>query len=157
MFEKDVVREKPNKMWSMLDEESEWVNPNFDRSAGTYVQPKRSMYNNSKAYGFIQSIPELKALYDELLNAMHESNDKINFIEQSDDYKLPQMSARLMTVLRRSGNIFKNIGHYVADEMSVRGDDVDYVEKATIRPDGTPLYHVPTKFMQRLKDPNMIT
>ena len=157
MFDSDVIHEKPNGMWSMLDEESEWVNPNFDRSAGTYVQPKRSMYDNSKAYAFIQSIPELKELYDELLNAMHESNDKINFVEQADDYKLPQMSARLMTVLRREGNVFKNIGHYVSDEMGVRGDDVDYVEKATIRPDGTPLYHVPTKFMQRLKDPNMIT
>lgn len=157
MFNSDVINEKPNGMWSMLDEESEWVNPNFDRSASTYVQPKRSMYDNSKAYGFIQSIPELKELYDELLNTMHESNDKINFIEQADDYKLPQMSARLMTVLRRSGNVFKNIGHYASDEMSVKADDVDYVEKATIRPDGTPLYHVPTKFMQRLKDPNMIT
>lgn len=156
-YKKDILFEKPNKFWQQLDMESEWANPDYDQSSGEYMQPKKDLYDNSAAYNKIQSVPEIKALYDAILETMSESNDKIGFLNSSDNYKLPQISGRLMTVLRGKSSILHKLGHYAKDEMNIRNDDVDYNETEGIRPDGSKIYHVPTRFIQMLEDTDTIT
>ena len=85
---KKYITRKPNKFYSQLDKDSEYVNPEYDPN-GEYVQPKRSLYDNTDAYNRIKNNPTIKALYDALIDKMTESNSKIAFAQNQNPYRLP--------------------------------------------------------------------
>ena len=58
---------EPGRFFKELDLESEFVNNSFDNE-GDYIQPKRSKYDNTKAYNKIKG--SAKVLYDALIQAM---------------------------------------------------------------------------------------
>jgi hypothetical protein len=62
-----------------------------------------------------------------------------------------------MSILGRNGNIFKNLGYYIKDNFKIKDDDIDYVEKYDVRPDGSAIRNVPTRFIKTLDDPRKIT
>jgi hypothetical protein len=41
--------------------------------------------------------------------------------------------------------------------LAIKDDDVDFVEEYALRPDNTPIKHIPTRFIKMLDDPSMIT
>lgn len=155
-YKKHILFEKPNKFWQQLDLESEWANPNFNPQAG-YIQPKRNLYDNTKAYNKIQANQQIKALYDALIATMQESNAKVGFLESVDNFKLPQISGRFMTQLRGNDALFTKLGHYAKDEMAIRNDDTEFNEAEGIRPDGSKIYNIPTRFIHMLENPDTIT
>lgn len=146
----------PSNYWSTVDETSEWVNADFQQD-GPNIQPKKEYYDNSKQWNEIQSKPEVKALYDKLIDTMDISNKKISFLAQSDNYKLPQMTARALQMISRQDNVFKGLKYAAKDALAIKDDDVDFVEEYALRPDNTPIKHIPTRFIKMLDDPSMIT
>ena len=146
----------PNYFYKRVSSTSPWVNPNFQEGEG-YVQPNPKEYDNSKAWNEIESRPEVKALYDALVEAMEESNRRISFFETMRKGKLPQISGRFMTIMSRADNKFEALKYYVKDTFSVKDDDTDYVEDFEYRNDGSPIKLIPTRFIRMLDDPSKIT
>ena len=153
-FMKKYAKIEPGRFFKELDLESEYVNSNFDKD-GDYIQPKRSKYDNSKAYNKI--IGSAKVLYDALIEAMSESNNKIAFLGNANPFKLPQMSARDMALLNQGGLTMDNISYILKDNFTIKDDDTDYNLSNSTRPDGSTIKHIPTRFIEMLDDPSKIT
>lgn len=145
---------EPGRFFKELDIESEFVNNSFDND-GDYIQPKRSKYDNRKAYNKITG--SAKILYDALIDVMSESNQKIAFLGNANPFKLPQMSARDMTLLNQGGLTMDNIAYIFKDNMLIKDDDTDYNLSNSTRPDGSVIKHIPTRFIKMLDDPTKIT
>lgn len=62
-----------------------------------------------------------------------------------------------MTQLRGNDALFTKLGHYAKDEMAIRNDDTEFNEAEGIRPDGSKIYNIPTRFIHMLENPDTIT
>lgn len=147
----------PSAAWSEIDPESPWYNKSFDESDMNYIQPKKSLYDNSKAYKEAMRDPNVKALHDEILDVMTESNNKLTFQQNFDPYKLPQISGTAYQHIRSNDNVIKGFFKYVKDNIVVRDDDTEFNTTTIKRPDGSKLYFVPTHYMKMLDDPSTLT
>lgn len=154
--DKFIVNNVPNMMFSEVASSSKFLNDKYDQS-GEYIQPKLSLYDNRKQYDQIQNSKELKDLYDKLLDVMTNSTKAIGFLQNADPYKLPQMTARTFQMVARNSNVFKGLKYAMMDHLGVKDDDKDYVNEFQLSPDGTPIKNIPTRYLNLLDDPNMIT
>ena len=69
---------------------------------------------------------------------MDESNKKIGYLNNADNYKLPQISGDFIDHVIRSKEHFKGLGEYVNDQTSIRKDDEQYaLDNFVTRADGT--------------------
>ena len=155
--DEDIIHTS-NRWWNELDvENSEYANKQFT-STGEVYQPKKIARYINKDFSIIKSNPKLFTLYKALLNVMQESNDKISFQEKPNIYRLPQISGRMSSILRRSnGKIFDALKFSVDDLVTTHDDDVDYIERQDVRPDGSKIRNIPVRFIKMLKDPSRIT
>ncbi len=152
------IRKEPNRLWSEVSQESAWINKNYDTSdSAEYVQPKRKYYDNRNAYNKAQGNKVLKKIYDKLVETTVESNNKVSFLSHSSSYKIPQISARMMQMLQRKGDLKESLKFLVKDTVAVKNDDKDFINEFAKRPDGSYIKFVPTHFIEMLEDPNMIT
>ena len=150
------ITRQPNRFYSQLDQDSEYVNKDYDLN-GEYIQPKRTLYDNTTAYNKVASNPTIKALYDALIDKMVESNGKIAFAQNQNPYRLPQISGRMMATIARSDNKWEALKYVVQDQFKIKDDDTEYVDSFEQRPDGSKIKLIPTRFMKMLDDPKMIT
>lgn len=149
---------EPSMNFSELSEESPFYNKNFDRQNEEYYQPKKSLYDNSKAYNAIMNNPALKALRQSLIDTMEESNSKLDNLHGLNKYKLPQISGSMYKFLKAHNyNPFTGISNYLLDAISVKGDDVGIQKKVKTAPDGTSLAMVPQYFIKDLDNPATIS
>ena len=146
----------PNAYFNIVDQDSEFVNSNYDLD-GEYVQPKKSLYDNSTAFKVIQNNKELKELYDYLVDSMKESYSKISFVSYSNPYRLPQISGRMMSIISRSDDKFDAIKYIIKDEFTVKDDDAEYIKKEAYRNDGSRVKLIPTRYINMMDDPSKIT
>lgn len=153
---KYIQRGIPNAMFSEVDESSRLYNKNFDLS-GEYTQPKISLYDNRSQYNVIQNSKELKGLYDAVLDTMRQSTEKIGFMQYTNPYKLPQMTARTFQMVARNSDVLQGLKYAVSDAAGIKDDDRDYVPEYELAPDNTPIKNIPTRYLSMLDDPNMIT
>ena len=156
-FRKYYMERIPNRSWSEIDKESPLYNPNFDESLGESRIPKKSLYEN-KDFERIQSDPQLKLLYDKLLETLSESIGKINFLRYSNTYRLPQIEGNVWTQIAGSDNVLKGLGHASMSSLQVRPEDEIYnnMTKA-LRSDGSAVKLIPTRYIKMLDNPNLIT
>lgn len=146
-----------NRMNRELSENSPLYNPDYDSSSSEHYQPKRSLYDNSKAFDKIRNNPEMQRAYDYILDLMQELNSKINYLENANNYKLPQISGDLYDHVVKGKN-WKGIFHYIDDSTAVRSDDEQYaLENYTVRADGSQLDFVPTPYVSNLTRPEYIS
>lgn len=148
----------PSSNLSELSSESPFVNKNYKQDNDEYYQPKRSIYDNSKAYNEVMSNKALSELRKALIDTMEESNSKLNNLEYLNKYRLPQISGSLYKHLKASGfNPFAAIGNYLLDAATVKNDDVGINKKVLTSPDGTSLALIPQYFTKQLDDPATIS
>lgn len=146
---------EPSLEFAEMSEESPFINKNYDLKNPEYYQPKRSLYDNSKQYNKVMQDSSLKALRDEVINIMKQSNAKLNNLQGLSEYKLPQISGSMYRFLKARG--FSGVGHKLADMMSVKNDDTGIQDKITTAPDGSSLAMVPQYFIKDLEDPATIS
>lgn len=146
----------PNAMFAEVDESSRFFNKNFNPT-GEYTQPKRSLYNNEASFKAITGSPELKALYDAVLQTMKDSASRIGFMQNTNPYKLPQMTARTFQMISRESNVLKGLKYAAVDSLGIKDDDSDYVAEYELSPDNTPIKNIPTRYLKMLDNPSMIT
>lgn len=156
-FRKYYMERIPNRSWSEIDKESPLYNPNFDESLGESRIPKKSLYEN-KDFERIQRDPQLKILYDKLLETLSESIGKINFLRYSNTYRLPQIEGNVWTQIAGSDNVLKGLGHAFMSSLQIRPEDEVYnnMTKA-LRSDGSAVKLIPTRYIKMLDNPNLIT
>jgi len=153
---KAYIKIEPSAMFQELDQDSPFVNHNFDITDTNSVQPKRSVYDNSKAYDKIMRNQDNINLYNALRDNMAESNAKIPFLATRDPHMLPQISGSAFDHIMSAG--FKGLGRYTKDKFTINNDDADYiVNEALMRPDKSKLKFIPTHYISRLEHPESIS
>ena len=153
---KAYIKIEPSAMFQELDQDSPFVNPNFDITNTNSVQPKRSVYDNSKAYDKVMRNQDNVNLYNALRDNMAESNAKIPFLATRDPHMLPQISGSAFDYIMSAG--VKGIGRYIKDKFVTNNDDADYVISETLmRPDKSKLKFIPTHYISRLDHPESIS
>ena len=138
-------------------------NPNFDRSDSHLVQPKGDVYDNSKQWDLINNNQHIKDLYDALIDLMNRNNAKLP-TNADFNYRLPQITGRRLTALRRSGSIKELCDdvkyNFQTDwKLNERDDnDINYEDQdLKIRANGTRINTVPTRYIRPLEHPEYIT
>ena len=146
----------PTGRYTKIDPTSNWYNPDYDNS-GPAVQPKKEFYDNSKAYNEVMSRPEVKALYEAIVDTMNQANSYIPFLNMADDGRMSQMPARFAQVWSRMTGITDRLKYVVDEVVTTQADDFDYVEEFATMPNGDPIKVIPTRFIQMLENPNTIS
>lgn len=150
------VETVPTGRYSQLEALPQYTNNNFDIN-GPAIQPKKSLYDNSKQYNKIMQSKELRDLYNAVLDTMREANKLISYFTSTDTYKMPQIEARMLQVLSRSNSLFDAIGYAFNDVITTKSDDTDYVDEFLVKPNGQPLKLIPTRYIKMLSNTNNIS
>lgn len=126
---------------------------------GTYKGVKFS-YDNSKAFETVDNSKTLKALYNEVKNTIHETNEIYSNIPFKNDFQLPGITGTdWKNLVKRSGDgkwksLFKD---RFGRMFRITEKDVDINQKASTRPDGHQLSFIPQPYTAALKDPTQIS
>ena len=162
-FAKDALIMQYSQQFSDIDENSQFYNKNFDRNDSHLVQPRSDLYDNSKQFDIINNNEKIKKLYDALIELMNRNNAKLP--TSSDfNYKLPQITARRLIMLRRSGSLKEMCDtlKYTWDmewNLNERDDnDTNYEDNdLKTRANGTRINTVPVRYTRSLEHPEFIT
>lgn len=159
---KNALKIQYSPEFSDVDETSQFYNKKFDRSSSQFVQPRENLYSNSKQWDVINNNKVIKDLYDGIVELLSESNRKLPS-EADFNYKLPQITARRMTILRRATGtkeLFDAVKYNWQNEWRLNerdNDDVNYADQIRYRADGTYINTVPIRYVSTLDDPDKIT
>lgn len=92
----DIV---PGDGWMDRDD-NKFINHNFDESQNSAMVPKKSLYDNSKAYNKIMKSSTLKALYDAVYETIDQSNQLQTVRNYYDSYLLPQIQGSFFKTMK---------------------------------------------------------
>ena len=92
---------QPGDAWTEKVDNEALLNKKFDPKENCSFVPKKELYDNSKKFAKIENSPTLKALYDEVVNTMHEANEMQSNRLYADDYLLPQETGTLWKRMKR--------------------------------------------------------
>lgn len=162
-FGNNVLITRYSNSFSDTDPNSELFNPNFDRNDTHLVQPKYDEYQNTKQWELIEQNDKIHKLYDALIELMSRNNAKLP--SNSDfNYKLPQITARRLTILRRAAGtkeVFDALKYnFEMDwKLNERDDsDINYEDQdIKLRANGTRINTVPVRYVKPLERPEFIT
>ena len=162
-FAHDALIVKYSNQFSDIDPNSSLYNREFDRNDSHLVQPKGDVYDNSKQWDLINNNENIKNLYDALIDLMNRNNAKLP-TNADFNYRLPQITGRRLTALRRSGSIKELCDavkyNFQTDwRLNERDDeDINYEDQdLKIRANGTRINTVPTRYIKPLEHPEYIT
>ena len=115
IWESQYTKITPNVAWLDKTENNTFSNPNYDEKENVTYIPKKSgtytdlngkttkfNYDNQKAFDKIQKSETLKALYDEVLNVMHDANEKQKNRKFKDDYLIPPITGTVWKRISRN-------------------------------------------------------
>ena len=156
---KSMIKIVPNQLWREVSTESGFYNKNYKPElADQGLQPKKALYDNSKAYNKAMANKEVQELYKALINTMQEAYDMLTYKKFKNAYRLPQITGTTWTQIAAKDNLLNGIYSMLADKIIINGDDTKWVtEQAIRRPDGSVVNFVPTMYMTTLDDQNTIT
>lgn len=145
----------PSDAFTEVDKSSEFYNNNFDESYGVARVPKRSLYDNSKNFNKIKG--NTKVLYDALLSTMEEANSFLPFMKNTNKGQMAQIEGGIYRQIAGADGVLNGLGHALLGGIEVREQDEQYNINKALEPDGSPVRLVPTRYMKKLSNPNMIT
>lgn len=162
LYPKDTnkyVSFEPTSTWSELDPNSPFLDERFRQYAdrGENRIPNPAYFNNSSQYEQVMADPNLKALYERLLQVMKESNDKLYFLRYRNNYLMPQIEGDALDRMKKDGNFFERFGYTIMDRVITKDTDMEYNTAAERTNSGARNNLIPTRFLKLLDDPNTIT
>lgn len=162
-FQEDALIVQYSQQFSDVDTNSRFYNVNFDRNDPHLVQPRTDLYDNSKQFNVIDGNEKIKKLYDALIELMNRNNAKLP-TSSNFNYKLPQITARRLVMLRRSGSLKEMCDtlKYTWEmewNLNERDDnDTNYEDNdLKTRANGTRINTVPVRYTRSLEHPEFIT
>ena len=148
-------------MWSEVDTESNFYNKNFDESlAENGLQPKKSKYDNSKAYNKLVAKEHNANFLSALKDAYSKANSNYSYLKSASPLRLAQIPGGFLHKATHGDNFLKGVGTALADQFAYRAYDEgygDYETKGLFRADGSPLNFIETKFRSMLPQTDMIS
>ena len=150
----------PNSRWNKIDKSSKLYNQNFREEKSKYGwQPKKSLYNNEKAYNKVMSDSDYKAFYELYVEKMKYANSLMFKRRERDPRILPQISGHTMEVFMNAQSIGSSISGLWKQSFYNRVDDDLSKKESDIitRADGTPVNFIPIKYVSRLDDNRLLT
>lgn len=154
----------PGDNFIMQDEESSFVNKNFDESEDETLVPKKSgewngekfSYDNSEQYEKIQKNKDLKNLYDAVLEMNEEVCSIYYNLPFLSKYKLPNITGDKYDQVGRR-HTFTKLKEMFTRNFKMTENDFDYNKKVATKPDGSALNFIPQPYTAELEDPSMIS
>lgn len=160
-IDKTLIEFVPNSMWSELDPESAYSNPEYSESlAEDGMQPKRSMYDNSAEYNKAIKDPDWAQFRDKIRDAYKLANSKYTYLHNPNSLQLAQIPGGFLRRAFAYDNILRGLWTAISDNFIVRSYDTgfgDYESRGAFRADGSPTMFVPTRFRTLLDNPNTIS
>lgn len=170
--DKSMIERVPNNNWLEVSKESPYYNDAYAQAQidhpelkDEYWIPKKDKYDSADRYAKIMNDPNMKALYDALLETMAEANAAYSNLSHIKPYRAPQKSGTayryIQAQIRSQKGLnkllapFKGYGQYLVDKLSVRNDDVGF-NKALTKPNGERLSLIPQNFIADLQRPEAI-
>lgn len=149
-----IEHDVPSGVYSILDQNSPFADPLYDRKNNDRFQPDKGVYEDKrwKKYGLDDVNSPLRKLYDALRQTMKEANSKIPLGEKYDDGRLPQITETKSKLMFRNG-----VMSVAEDAWNANEKDEDIFQDFSTRPDGTRVESVPVRFVSLLKDPTKIS
>ena len=172
---------QPGDAWTEKVDNEDLLNPNFDDSQNTAFVPKKSLYDNSKKFAKIENSPTLKALYDEVVNTMHESNSMQSNRLYADDFLLPQITGSLYKRMKNHSAFGKltALTQYIGESLGIGYNPEDFSQIGSTAaadeytsegelvvndvplhgqyPDGRTFHIMPQYYTRRMEDPSRIS
>lgn len=152
----------PTSIFSEIDvvnSSSLYVNNNFVPNTDYSVQPKESIYKDSR-YDLVESSPKLKALLDICKSTAKEAYEDIPFKGKYDG-RLSQIGGRTGQILGRkiTRRLGRNLVEFIRREFSVVENDTEFrpIDDKAKRPDGSDIENIPVRFIERLDKPEYIS
>lgn len=154
----------PGDNFIVQDNESSFVNKNFDELEGETLVPKKSgewngkkfSYDNSKQYDKIQKNKDLKDLYDAVIKMNEEVCSIYYNLPFLNKYKLPNITGDKYDQVGRR-HTFTKLKGMVTRNFKITENDFDYNKKVATKPDGSALNFIPQPYTAELEDPSMIS
>lgn len=154
----------PGDNFIIQDEESSFVNKNFDESEDETLVPKKSgewngekfSYDNSEQYEKIQKNKDLKDLYDAVLKMNEEVCSIYYNLPFLSKYKLPNITGDKYDQVGRR-HMFTKLKEMFTRNFKITENDFDYNKKVATKPDGSALNFIPQPYTAELEDPSMIS
>lgn len=152
--DKKYIKNVPTGSRFSYPREYTFRNKNFVESEGISEQPKRSYYDNSKAYNKMAKNSSVKALYDACINCMKDMQKVMGFKNRTFNYKLPMLNADSAALASRG-----RIGAIFRSSHEVQNDDTDMrnIDAGIRNADGTIDFDIPLRLLQDLKDMNNLS
>lgn len=152
---------RPTGMFA--DSKSLILDEKFDEEKATndiQVNKERKEYDNTKHYNEVKD----DKIYQNLLKLMDEAWKNYPGFTRANRYRMPQriasvssMFGRSFITKRNSWNTFKSAFEYSFSNMfNFNANDVDVNNQILTRADGTTVETIPSRYISRLDDPNMI-
>ena len=155
----NYIEQDPESTFLDKDFKTEENETYVPKVSGTYKGVEFS-YDNSEAFETIDNSKTLKALYNEVKNTIHETNEIYSNIPFKNDFQLPGITGTdWKNLVKRSGggkwkSLFKD---RFGRMFRITEKDVDINQKASTRPDGHQLSFIPQPYTAALKDPTQIS
>lgn len=167
-----VLKKVPGNAYSELDETSELVDEEYDKTSNETMQPKKSGVYNGKAFSYEnKQYNKLTEEEKDFLNnyiikkLMWGSNEKIAGKVSAKSYRMPQIHGNSVEMMWGRGfgplGIAKSIG-YAAGQFSQINEtdtefDISMSDDLAMRPDGTKVGVIPIRYVKTLDDPEHIS
>ena len=159
-----ILREQPSENFSEISEDSPFFNKNFIREKeeeGEYYIPKQELYDNSDAYNKIMDDPDMKALYEELVQTMEESNNDLTNLDRMSKYRLPQITGSMWKFINSKPGFvafFKGIWKYFKQNvLHINQEDVEFGGDSIKNLSGMEQFFIPQNFIKSVDDPSLLT
>lgn len=126
-FEKYMDLE-PGEGWIDREQESKFINKDFDENFGSTMVPKEELYKN-KQWDKIQKSKTLQNFYDLTIKTISDSNKLQTNRQYADNYLLPQVMASSARRIIRSGwGFFGEIIKLIKEKLGVIEDPNTYLD-----------------------------
>lgn len=143
--------------------QGEYYNSQYDNSDINGIQPKKEYYQNDDYYKMAND-GKKKALYDQLISTMQEAMQIIQPNAGPYQYFLPQIEAKTESIITRcnllnSGSRGNTWNYLMNAAFGMQQNDLQYIRlnSDVKNADGTSLYKIPIRFLNKLEDPSTIT
>lgn len=167
-----VLKRVPGNAYSELDETSELVDEEYDKTSNETMQPKKNGVYNGKAFSYEnKQYNKLTEEEKDFLNnyvikkLMWGSNEKIAGKVSAKSYRMPQIHGSAVEMMWGRGfgplGIAKSIGYAAGQFSQINETDTEFDKSMSddlaMRPDGTKVGVIPVRYVKTLDDPEHIS
>jgi len=154
------IEDGPNSTWSEIDKTSSLYNENYNENlAENGLQPKSSIYDNSKAYSKLKQNKKLHAIVEAVMEVNRDANSKYHYLTKPNPLRIAQVTGPAYLEFRTNKSFVSKLLRFMFKWAIVEDNDLEYghSESNTFRADGSKSRNIPTAYRKMLTDTGLIS